>query len=385
MSRLPSNLQRIEFRKSTMYDLRPEQFRRVALIVVLFISIFISMIYTAGIDANTFWHKLLSGPDRFKGPLWLMIFAAYLLHSYLTARHERLMLTSEGIQYRSPWQGNWSLVQRFQPDWSLRWTEIESLQLWGPKNGLNPDMYKVVAKCRNGVERRLVVVSWMNGTANTPVPKLHFMDLLRGFNKAMDQKVRSSPLIKALEARGYSFGTIHEMPRPLELKSIDGHLGLKTLLMASTVMAPVAAFDWNLTPYAYVGNPPFILLAVVFVAALLIAELLSRGAPQIFRFWIALVFAVSATALAYPGLMRINAWTAGSEPARYRYLQTRPGVYQPLQSGLPELVFNENTDFWAQFRPGSEHEFVLIQGALLFYQYDFSDVHSEMHDYYVSH
>lgn len=385
MSRLPINQQRIEFRKSTIFDLRQGHFLFIALVIVAFACLIIAEVYKSGIGAEGFFHILMSRPERFKGPVYLLLFVMYLLHSQLTAQYERLILASDGIQYRSPWQGYWSFAQRFQPDWSLRWAEIESLQLWGPQNGLNPEIYKVVAKSHNGAERRLTVVSWKSGLADAPAPRMRFMDLLRGFNKAMDQKVRNSPLIKALEARGYAFDTIHQMPRPLEFKPIDGHLGLKSLLVASTIMAPVAAFDWNLTPYAYVGNPPFALLAVVFVAALLIAELLSRDAPKGYRFWVTLVFAISTTALAYPGFMHINAWTADDEPSKYQYVQTRVGVYQSLQSGLPELVFNDNTDYWAHFKLGSEHEFVLIRGALQFDQYDFSSVHSEIYSYYSSH
>lgn len=162
------------------------------------------------------------------------------------------------------------------------------------------------------------------------------------------------------------------------------HKGLTAAVVGFFVLGGYAVLDtYFISPWIYVGSPPTGPLLAAGSIGLAVALLGGRGAPQMERYAIAGLLALSAAGAVYPALLRVNAATDPDGAAGYRFRQTAVGEFRAVDHPeIPAVRFDGEREFWAQTEVGSEREFVLARGSLGFWQLDMRPVQMDMRLYY---
>lgn len=323
--------------------------------------------------------------------LWLV--AALLLVAAIVVweitRHERLVLSGTGIEYRSLFRGPLSFLRPLRPDWRVGWGEIQSAQLatGHPLPRTAARQRHLVINRRHGETRSLQPYAWYTH------PDEAGLTLGRIFNLKDEhylEAVRRSPLCRAFTARdllsedadGPAAEEVSAAPASLPGGSYDllKDRGMLALLVGFFAVGGYAILDWFfLRPWVYLEAPPASPFVLAALLALALGATLGRGAPALERASIALLFAAAVTGAVAPGLLRVNAATDAEAPRVHGYVSTAPGEFRPAaDSRLPEAHFDGPAEFWRSIPPGAGRDFHLARGDLGFWQLDMRPVRDEM-------
>lgn len=326
--------------------------------------------------------KLASSPvDTSINLLLLAVFGLQLLYMHGAQRHERLILTRTGIEYRSPLPG---ALQRLRPSWSLTWGQIRGATLKSMLPGGGPQT--VVLELDGGARKvKLFPYQWVDPEHYQPVSLWKEMLKLRHATpEEVSATVQESALLRHLAA-----AAPHLSPPP-DAKLANGSFALEknrrslAVVVAFFALVLYAFIDGVLGKETYVGPAPFDGFAIAGgLAALAAALWMWRGeVPAAESIIVAVLFGGALGAAGYPGMLRINAFTDTDGLRAYEYQLTPGRQLEPLTPGLPTLAFPQYYEYWGQFKPGSHHRFELRKGGLGFYQINMKPVHEALRDFY---
>lgn len=347
-----------------------------------------------------FWEsvreKIVSDP-RF----WIILVGVPLVAGFFwfTIRHERLILTSSGIEYRSPFRGPLGFLRALKPDWRLGWGEIDSAELrkgarLPRKNVHNRKLYLHV---RHGETRTLQPYAWyaLPDEAGLGIPGLSRLD-----DERFMAAVRASPLYRVMAERGLleearemqkdARGAKPDLPLaryPGGGFDLGSHPGTIALLAGLTLLGGYAVADtFFVSPWRYAEWPPAGPFLAAAIGAAVVAYLVTGAAPTLERWALTALFAAAAAGAVYPALLRVNAATDADGASAYRYRQVAAGHFQPVDiQHMPDLHFSHGWEFWQSLPDGGEREFRLARGALEFWQLDHSEVIEAQQVFYMRH
>ncbi len=323
------------------------------------------------------------GKAVMKDPQMLLILGLLpLVLGYLWAMDawERLLITDSSIRYRSPMHGPFKVLQKLQPDWELNWKDVKAIGLAKPEALQRPIQWRLtlVAGAQTKV---LEPMSWVQVRDQGGVP-LTFQDLLRRRQGAIETAVMQSALVKAVTARGYDLGyRADQIATPAAFNLLSDKRSV-TLLWMLAALGGYGLLDAFFNPYIYAVPPsvgPYLAAAVLAGA---IGFHIGQGLPRLEQAMLALLVAGVAAFANHCLLLRINEFTDSDGPATYRYRMTAAGSYQPMAAELPPLEFVAPREFWAHFTVGSERDFVMVRGALGFWQVNMGPLKEEMSRFY---
>lgn len=317
--------------------------------------------------------------------LMLLVLLLQAIYMFRAKRHERLVLTREGISYHSPMPG---FLQAIQPGWALRWDQIRSASLSVTPMRVGPQG-PVLALKGPDKQRKIAPLLWVNPVQFEQTSPLREWRRLIGarpytIDAAIDETpvmqyiAKAAPALKIERAEnvaGMSFA-LERSPRAL------------AAVVAFFVFAAYAMVDGLFLRHeVYVDTPFYLayLFAAILVAVLAGRWLRNSAVPGLESSVLAMMLGLAVGAAAYPGALRINALTDSAGLQTYVYVRAADGTYSPPKTGLPRLSFSGYGEYWGQFADGSSYSFELRKGGLGFYQLNMVPVKAAMREYYASH
>lgn len=315
--------------------------------------------------------------------LMLLLVLAQLGYLYLAQRHERLVLSPQGIAYRSPLPAWLSFVR---PGWSLSWSQVRAARLRTTPYGHGPQTVALEIEA-GGRTRTLYPWTWVDPA--DPPPPIAGLAALRQLQKKsaleIAAEIDDTPLMRYFSAVAAHVplrrdGDLGNTPFALEKNPAS-----LALVVAFFMLVGYAFADGLfLLSETYADEPPwtaFVALGVV--AAIVGAVWLRRaGIPVAESLLLAALAGAAAAVAAYPGGLRLNALTDSDGLRTYEYRLTHGLELEPLAEGPPALRFPRYHEYWARFRPGSVHRFELRRGGLGFYQLNMAPVEQELRAFY---
>lgn len=327
--------------------------------------------------------KIAADPIDAAVNAFMLVFAVlYLAYLALAQRHERLILTPIGIEYRSPLP---EALRFLRPSWSLPWSQVRTASLRAMAIARGPQ--GAVLTLDSGRRKiKLFPLQWVDPQTFRPGPLWAELRRLQDLRSALavEQALDDSPLLRYIAAAA----PLLHVER--NLKTADGF----ALEKNRAALAVVAGFfvllfyaladTFFLNPEAYAVTPPLApFLAAGGLAALAAGLWMRRGGvPAAESIAVAVLFGVTVGAAAYPGALRLNALTDDDGLRTYEYQLTAQRQLEPLRAGPPALVFAGHYEYWAQFAPGSVHRFELRRGGLGFYQLNMRPLERVLREYY---
>lgn len=328
-----------------------------------------------------FLMKIASKPwDTAFNSMLLIAVTLQLAYMRLAHRHERLILTPGGIEYRSPLP--WPL-QALHPSWSLAWGQIHSASLQGTKlvrgpqalvlvlesslrkvkihpfQWVDPDNYEPLSPWAELMKQR-------NADAVGNVARVEASEVLRYM------AVASPQLVVKYRAQGAEF-------------ALEKNRHALVVVVGFFVLLFYALGDsFFIGNEVYAEEPPYSFFAASGLLAALLAAVWMRsgGVPVAENVFVSLLFGAVLGAAAYPGALRVNAFTDLDGLRSYEYQLSPEMTLKPFTDGLPVLAFPHYSDYWSQFKRDSIHEFELRHGGLGFYQLNMQPVNTAMRAYY---
>lgn len=325
--------------------------------------------------------------------LFLALLPVAVVFVWVTIRHERLTVTSMGLEYRSPLRGPLAFLRSLRPDWRLSWTEVQSaiLRKGMPIPRTHARRRRLVMKMRHGETRSLEPYAWYTVPDSAG---LTFREAINLKDERYLEAVHASPLFRIVADQGL----LEDAPEAEEESGDAGPLadlpggsfdmtsqpGMMAVLGGLVLTGGYAVVDGLfLSPWRYLEMPPVGPFLAAGVLALIVAMVVTRSAPILERSTLAALFALAAAGAAYPGLLRVNAATDADGVSGYRYRQVAAGRFESVDHpGMPELVFSQGREFWEQFPPDAEREFTLARGEFAFWQLDLDEVRAAQRRFY---
>lgn len=364
-------------------------------VLLIFLLPFLLIALTAPSDAD--FGQALQKELAEDWRLWVFLVALPLaaVFYWVTIRHERLTVTSMGLEYRSLLRGPLAFLHSLKPDWRLLWTEIQSASL---REGIRlprtrARQRELVLQVRHGETRKLQPYAWYME------PDKNGLTLPGVFNLRDERflaAVQASPLYRVIAERGLLEETpeaesVEREPSVKPFEDLPGgdfdltsHPGMLALLGGLALVGGYALLDGIfLSPWRYLEAPPVGPMFAAGIAALTVALLLGRSAPTLERTTLAVLFALASAGAAHPGMLRVNAATDADGAAGYRYRQVATGRFESVDHpDMPDLEFTRGMEFWEDFPPDAEREFVLARGDLGFWQLDLDEVRAAQRRFY---
>lgn len=364
-----------------------------ALMLSTVVAILVLVVYLAaraGKDPAAVLQTML---DRFASKPWdtalhLLLLVAVMLQVFYMFRahqHERLILSSTGIEYRSPLP---AALQALRPSWSLAWGQIRSVTLSSILPGHGPQTVQLEL---DGGSRKakLFPWQWVDPQHHQPVsPWQQARQWQRATPEAVSAAIHDSAILRYLAA-----ALPHLAPQPgARLASASFALeknprSLAVVIAFFVLLLYALADSFVVGHETYAGAPPVsgFVAAGVLAAVAAAVWMLRAKVPTAEGMIVALLFGGALGAAGYPGALRINAITDAEGLRKYEYQLTREGQLEPLTAGLPTLAFPKYYEYWEQFPPGSHHEFELRKGGLGFYQLNMQPVREALREFYHRH
>jgi len=342
-------------------------------------------------------HELVAGltdsDSEMRFDLWALAVATPLAVVFMAGqRLAWIHLTPIGFSAHIPrWLGL-GLVGQTAGDWQVGWEEIRCVHVIPPRR-------KAKLRGRRGAAQRL---GWYRLAVDTdrrtvrlnPFPwfvrggpdhRLGLREISALGRADIEQALERTPLVQALRARGFEIveaeaGTSSAPDAGFDLARHPGMLALLAVLFAAGGYALVdIAFTGHYAPLGAIPWWPFLAVAV---PAILLAEMLGRGAPRAERVAVGGLAVAALVVAVYPGMLRVNAATA--EARVVEYVATAPGRFDPPIGSLPpiDLAQPKLEDYWAQYPSGSHHPFTLLLGAGGFYQLDLAPLYVRTRAFY---
>lgn len=323
--------------------------------------------------------KLSQRPDaliQFIGEFLLEALVAVALAWYLarSVRHERLVLDRAGIHYHSPLPG---FLAALQPSWSHAWAQIRSAEIQVAAIA-HPNAAGIILDVVSA--KRRIPGRWIVDGDPSPADSA-FAFRIRYTAQEIADEVARSPLVEYLRRMNVK---IEQRP--------DGSPGfrLESSRVAIAVAAAVIGFllyavaDLMFKTEAYAVEPPVQLFILAGGLAFLAGAgiLAAAGVPRAETIGVALLFGAASGFALYPGALRLNQITDADGLRAYPYRMKQHVQWEPRDGKLPALAFTDFLEYWQQFKPGAEREFLLRRGALGFWQVELAPVREEMKAFY---
>ena len=341
------------------------------------------------LHAHDVWKKLLLQMDKDPQMKWhLALFAVIVPLAIAATWMQRLAyirFTAHGMEgYIPRWTG---LGRRnlTTGHWQVLWGSIRSARVEPGKQ--MPQLMHQLAGYRLVLETdraqiRLSPFFWI--MRNGPDHRLTLRQMLNVKKTQAADLVLRAPLIQSLQQRGIDFvegaGAAAAGPVGFDLAKHRGLLIELVLFFCAGLYALVdGLLIASFKPLEALPLLPFIVAAVV---ALVMVSILGCGAPAVERAAVGMLTVAALTAAVYPGLLRVNALSA--EPQSVTYKAVATGRFEPVDRELPavNLTGLHLDEYWAQYPPGTEHEFHLLRGAGGFYQLNLRPFYAQTQDFY---
>jgi hypothetical protein len=335
------------------------------------------------------WLMQTFSRDPVQGVMNLVVLAVatvQIFYMQSAKRMERLVLTHEGIEYRSPLP---EIFRFLRPGWSLSWGQIRSIKQRSLPFGRGPQL--VVLELDIGLKTvKLYPWRWVDpGTFGPATPWRELRRQQKMTARDIMQEIDESPLVRYITA-ALPHLEIHfsgaPMDVPFALEKNPASLTIALLFFALVIYA--FADGVVLGEETYAGEIPFhwFVMTGVLAAAFAGLWMVRSDVPRLESFTVALLFGAAVGVAAYPAILRVNEFTDTEGLKTYEYiLQSDRITLTPVASGPPDLAFPKYADYWIQFESGSKHEFELRYGGLGFYQLDFEPVRRALREYYEKH
>lgn len=318
---------------------------------------------------------------------FMLVFAAlYLAYLALAQRHERLILTPIGIEYRSPLP---EALRFLRPGWSLQWSQIRAAALLA--TAMARGAQGAVLKLDGGSRKvRLFPLQWVDPQTYRPgslwveLRKLQVMHAPFAIEQALDD----SPMLRYIAAAAPQLRIERNLKTGADGFALEKNRAALAVVVGFFVLLFYALVDtFVLNPETYAVTPPLTPFVAAGGLAALAAGLWMRrgGVPTAESIAVAVLFGATVGAAAYPGALRLNALTDSDGLRTYEYQLTAQRHLEPLRAGPPALVFAGHDEYWAQFEPGSVHQFELRRGGLGFYQLNMRPLERALREYYGRH
>lgn len=364
----------------------------LGLVVMVLLPVALVAYLAAGNDS--LWPAL---QESFREEPQLLLVAVLVpvvgLALWLTVRHERLVLSSTGIEYRSLFRGPLSFLRPLRPDWRIGWGEIQSAQLTvgHPLPRTAARQRHLVINRRHGETRNLQPYAWYVHPDEAGLTVGQIFNLK---DEHYLEAVRRSPLYRTFTARCQLSEDADDPAAegaPAGPGSLPGGTfdlledrGMLALLVGFFAVGAYAVVDWFfLRPWIYLEAPPASPFALAALLALALGATLGRGAPVLERASVALLFAAAVAAAVAPGLLRVNVATDSEAPRVHGYVSTAPGEFRPAADPrLPEVQFGGPDEYWRSIPKGDERDFQLARGELGFWQLDMRPIREEMRTHF---
>lgn len=336
-------------------------------------------IFERSIRSPKFWLSLVDDPQFY---VYLAAIIAFAVWMKLRLKYEKLVFTRAGIRYVSPYGGRWSLLQRLQPGWELSWSEADKVVVQALSAGLGKHVYRLVIAPGKSAKRLEYPLSWQH----LPWPPGQPPKIGRPKPDEMVRLILQSPLLDAFRKQGVAVetqkGPLRDGVRGYDMSQNRG-------LMTAVILAFIFGFyffgdTFVAADYAYLTTPPLPPFVLATALGLWSGWRLGKTAPKLERVVVSLLLGAALAAALYPGMLRLNAFTATGEQQIYTYTQIAAGDFSPPDIALPPIYLDSDRDYWGQFKNGSTHQFRVLHGALGFYQLDTARVMDEVRDWWIS-
>ena len=395
MPTTPIHPDRIELHHRLYVQLRAQRvaiWATVALLALMTIGILAALAYLATRAGGDPAAVLDSLRARFADRPWdtgahlllVVVVVGQLLYMRRAQRHERVILTSAGIEYRSPLP---AALQFLRPGWSLAWGQIRSARLKNTLGGRGPQT--VVLELDGGTRKvKLYPWQWVDPQQHQPQSVWQqARQWQRAAPEAVSAAIYDTAILRRLAAARPHLAPRPDAPLTAAAFALEKNPHSLALVAAFFVLVLYAIADAAIGPETYAAAAPLPAFATLGVLAALAAALwMRRGrVPPAETAIVALLVGGALAAASYPGALRLNALTDTDGLRRYPYQLTRAGQLEPLTPGPPTLAFPHDYEYWQQFPPGSQHEFELRKGGLGFYQLNLQPLNEALRAFYTTH
>ena len=292
-----------------------------------------------------------------------------LLYMYLASRNERLILTSSGIRYVSAFPEPFDFLS---PGWFIRWDQVTHARLDRARFGLDPVLSPLTLVTRTR-KRRLRPLFWVNPDTWKPVIKRRFGFPVKPGVAEQLEKLVNADLVEYVRAHvtgmEMNAGTGDKAAnQSFKLEDNPWSGGISVALLVLLGYALVDTF--MLKTEVFAGEPPIEIYVVAGLLVACVAAFLSFRArlPMYICILLPAMIGIAFAAASHPALLRINQLTDTSGLAAYSYVRQADGRYLPEDVGPPPVSMDYPPEYWAQFSPGSTHQFELRKGGLGFWQ-----------------
>ncbi|RFF30695.1 hypothetical protein [Wenzhouxiangella sediminis] len=291
------------------------------------------------------------------------------------AREAWLTVDSSGIQcspHKHHGPRNW-----LRQDWQLPWSAIDKaiVQRPGPKAQHVQSWINTTLTLESGQgQHDLALLLW--DPVDDPLERPGLTAFRPGTR--LHEMTETHPLIRHLEQRGIEidyqplgFRGRWGMGKPSEDRPEAGAgdapvdlFNFKSLVLMLSLMGAIAVAAalhfMVLPPIRPLWSPAWGMMALAGSAVFLAGALLPRAAPVRERTVVALLLGATVGALAHPLSVRLEAMTAEA-PQTVDYVVAAPGVFEPIDSGLPALDLSdlEVPEYWNSLPDGEIHPFDL--------------------------
>jgi len=311
-----------------------------------------------------------------------VLLLVYFVLIWRIVRTERLVLSPEGIEYRSPLPG-W--LAWLRPSWQMDWYQLQSATLrqhpfvQGPQG--------LLLELDDGRQKRRLAPSlWVDPRTYKPGMQW-FMQMrsLKARQEWLRREAEQSELLRYLQQVARHV-TVSGLDQKADwMFALEKNRHSRGVLIGMAALLVYASVDTVIHHEAYVEAPLRIFVEGGILAALAAALWMRRGqVPRLESIGVGVIFGVMLGIALHPGLLRVNALTDGDGLRSYSYRLESDNTLQPPETRLPVLSFPEAGEYWAQFKPGSLHAIELRHGGLGFYQINLAPLRQQWRDFYRS-
>ena len=296
----------------------------------------------------------------------------------------RLRLDDTGLEVDIPRPLGLGWFRQTSGRWSVRWDEVRRVRLVGFAKGRNTvqqlGWYRLVLDTAHG-EKWLAAFRWHEPGADHRLG-LGELFAYRKLNPAA--RLRSAPLVRALEARGFTIeadGASQAAASPgFDLARHKGLLALVALFFVAGLYALIDSFF--VRRYLALQTPPAVPFLLAGTVAAFAAWKLGKGAPRLERRVVGALAVAACLAATHPAMLRVNAVTARAETLSY--ISLGEGRFEPPGEGWPAINLSRLAvpEYWAAYPPGTPWQLTLLKGTAGFYQLDLAPVFERTRRFY---
>lgn len=323
------------------------------------------------VESEWFW---------FEAGLSIVIPAFIAVGLYCTTK-QRLIIDRQRIYDSMP------LLNIFQPFGTavnVTISEISHGELRRSTFGSHVEPYLLVLTTRQGKTHKILPLKWID--ENEQQQPFQMSSLLRMTRKPEIANPFESPIVEALIQRGISI-TMEEPSSRNEILTFDvaSSKSAIAVFVLGLSLGVYGFVDLVETRLAYLGEPPFVLFAMIGIGIGLATALLLKRTqvPGQVSLGLGIFLAVAAAFASYPGVLRVNDLLA-DEPAHKIPYMVQPGyVLRALEGDWADIVIEERV-LWPVTPTGQKYTMSVRKGGLDVLYVDMSPIYDQASEHYSS-